>query len=289
MKISLFLFSLLYLFNCGNENEGIPVEVANDQIVYNEELILSGRNSRESVNFDLDGALDIPPPAYQEEITQKLVKNGGIDFNSADIKKDYDAIKASLEQFEAYIENESQNNSDYELRYNITLRVPSQNFDAFSDHIENIAGKVENKYSNIQDVTERYYDLQTRIKNKEILENRYLELLNRATVIKDVLEIERNLNEVRTDIERLTGQSNYLSKQVFLSSFRVNFYETLPYSFDANPRKGFFARILSSLNNGWQGFLSFLVGLTSLWPFVFLSIGAVYGLLKLKQKRKARA
>jgi hypothetical protein len=135
----------------------------------------------------------------------------------------------------------------------------------------------------------RYYDLTTRITNKKALESRYVELLKQASEIKDILDIERNLNQVRTEIEQLQGQFNYLSKQVNFSTINLSFYELLPYVYDGSQRKGFGARLLSSLNNGWQGFLSFLVGLTAIWPFILLTVVGIYMFRKLRKGWKKKS
>ena len=145
---------------------------------------------------------------------------------------------------------------------------------------------MDNRYSNIEDVTERYYDLKARINNKKVLEKRYLEILTQASEIKDILEIEKNLNDVRTEIENFQGQFNYLSKQVTLSTINLSFYEVLPYVYDSSNRKGFGARILGAVDKGWQNFLSFLVGLTSLWPFAILIPLGIYFFRKLKRAWK---
>ena len=99
-----------------------------------------------------------------------------------------------------------------------------------------------------------------------------------------MLEIEKNLNEVRTEIERYQGQFNYLSKQVAFSTINVSFYEVLPYVYDSSRRTGFGARILSAMDNGWQVFLTFLVALTTLWPFLIIGIGGIY-LLRIVRRR----
>ena len=78
-------------------------------------------------------------------------------------------------------------------------------------------------------------------------------------VAYEILEIEKNLSEVRTEIESLQGQFNYLSRQVNYSTINLSFYEVLPYVNDSSQRKGFGQRILSALDNGWQSFLLFLV------------------------------
>lgn len=233
-----------------------------------------------------------PPPSEEanrpEGVTKKVVKTGSIDFQSEHIEQDYKTILKLLPKFNAYIENENQSNSSQQINYTLTIRVPSNVYDTLYNSLSSIAFRLNNKYSNIEDVTERYYDLKTRIKNKKALEQRYLQLLDKATTIKDILEIERNINEIRTEIERFEGQFNYLSKQVNFSTIRLSFYEVLPYSYDSSQRKGFGARILSALDDGWQGFISFVVGLTTLWPFIFLIIGGVYLFRKLRGKRKKK-
>lgn len=217
-----------------------------------------------------------PTRATNEQFTRKVIKNGRIEFQSESIEEEYSRIKSLLPGLDAYIQRENQYKSTERIYYNLMLRVPAENYDSLMEVLSNLAYRLDNKSSNIDDVTDRYYDLKTRIKNKKALESRYLEILEQAKAIKDILEIERNLNEVRTEIERLQGQFNYLSKQVSLSTLDVSFYEVLPYVYDDTSRQGFGARILSAMNRGWQGFLSFTVGVISLWPFLIIIGGVIY-------------
>jgi hypothetical protein len=211
--------------------------------------------------------------AEAEVITKKDIKTGGMTFKSDDIDEDYSRITTLLPAFEAYVENENQTKTDQRVQYDLTIRVPSEKYDSLYNRLSSLAGRVEHKYTNLQDVTERYYDLQTRIKNKKELEQRYLDLLAKATAVKDTLEIERQLNEVRTEIENLQGQFNYLSNQVSLSTLQLSVYEVLPYSYDDNQRPGFGNRILSALSNGWQGMQLFVLGLITIWPlYVFITL-----------------
>lgn len=241
--------------------------------------------------MELSAAME-PAPSKEvspaKEITQKVVKTGGINFQSGNIEEDYKKIREALPRFKAYIENENQSRSTQRISYSLTIRVPANTYDTLYSSLTSLAFKLDNKYSNIEDVTERYYDLKTRIKNKQALEQRYIELLKKATAIKDILEIERNLNQVRTEIENLQGQFNYLSKQVNFSTINLAFYEVLPYVYDSSQRKGFGARILSALDDGWQGFLFFLVGLTTLWPFLIIIIGLIYLIRRLRRKWKKK-
>jgi hypothetical protein len=222
-----------------------------------------------------------------EVITKKNIKTGGMTFKSDNIDEDYTRINSLLPDFEAYVENENQTKTEQRVQYDLTIRVPSARYDSLYNRLTNLAGRVEHKYTNVQDVTERYYDLQTRIKNKKALEQRYLDLLSKATAVKDMLEIERQLNEVRTEIENLQGQFNYLSNQVSLSTLQLSFYEVLPYTYDDGQRPGFGNRILSALSNGWQGMQLFVLGLITIWPlYVFVAFGILVFFLARKWWRR---
>ena len=221
-------------------------------------------------------------------VVKKNIRTGGITFKSEDIDADYQKVIALLPSHDAYVENENQTKSDQRINYDLSIRVPAEAYDDLYNELSNLAGRVEHKYTNVQDVTERYYDLQTRIKNKTALEKRYVDLLSKATEVKDMLEIERQLNEVRTEIENLQGQFNYLSNQVSLSTLQLSFYEVLPYTYDDGQRPGFGNRILSALSNGWQGMQLFVLGLITIWPlYVFLAIGVfVFILIRKWWKRR---
>lgn len=222
-------------------------------------------------------------------ITKKNIKTGGITFKSDDIDEDYQAVIALLPKYEAYVENENQTKSEQRINYDLTIRVPSKQYDSLYNGLSNLAGRVDHKYTNLQDVTERYYDLQTRIKNKQVLEQRYLDLLAKASEVKDMLEIERQLNEVRTEIENLQGQFNYLSQQVSMSTLQLSFYEVLPYTFEDTQRPGFGNRILSALSNGWQGMQFFVLGLITIWPvYVLIAMGVLVFLLARRWWKKRR-
>lgn len=223
-----------------------------------------------------------------EEISQKIIKTGRITFQSENVDATYQSITNALAKSEAYIEHENQSKGYNRINYELTIRVPSHQYDTLFSTLASMAFRIDSKTSNIEDVTERYYDLKSRIKNKKVLEKRYIALLKKASSISDILEIEKNLNEIRTDIEKLEGQFNYLSKQISFSTINLSFYQELPYSYDSYKRKGFGIRIANALSNGWQGFLSFLVGFTTLWPFVVLLIGGIYGFRKIKAAKKRK-
>jgi hypothetical protein len=224
---------------------------------------------------------DVSAPSTLEK---KIRKSGNISFQSQDLDKDYAQIKDLLPRYKAYIENENQSNDQYRRNYQLSIRVEGAYFDSLLNAISALAWRIEYKTANIDDVTAQYYDLKTRIENKKALEQRYRELLTKANEIKDILEIEKNINEVRTDIEMMQGQFNYLSSQIQNSSLNVTFYEELPYAVNSGQKKGFGNRILNALSNGWNGMLTILVGFVTIWPFYLIGFG-IFVLIKFLRKK----
>ncbi|MDH5366795.1 MAG: DUF4349 domain-containing protein [Cyclobacteriaceae bacterium] len=243
--------------------------------------------SGDLMEAEYEEVMDVPAtmqtPLSDETISKKIIKSSGIDFQTENIEETYKIINNFLPKYNAYIENENQTKSDYSINYDLTIRVPSNVHDSLYNSISNSVFRLDSKYSNIEDVTERYYDLKTRIKNKKSLEQRYLTLLSKASNVKDIIEIEKNINEIRTIIEQLEGQFNYLSKQINFSTIQLSFYEILPYTYTT---QRFGTRVLNALNNGWEGFLSFIVGVTTLWPFIIIMIGGIYLFRKIKNRWK---
>lgn len=269
MKTLQILIFLAIVLSCENANR----EYYGDDMEVIEEIVMTEQ---------------APPPMEEpvSEVKQKLVKTGSLYFQSEDVETDYQKIRDMLPKFEAYIQNENQTRSSNQISYDLTVRVPSASYDTLYSALIGIVYRLENKYSNVSDVTDRFYDLKTRIRNKKALEDRYIKLLSKAKEIKDILEIERSINLVRTDIERMEGQFKLLSNQISQSTINLSFYEELPYVYDGTKRKGFGARILNSLDSGWQGLLSFIVGITMLWPFLLIITAGIIIFKKLRKTKK---
>tara|TARA_R110002050_G_C8788449_1_gene501857 strand:- start:17 stop:847 length:831 start_codon:yes stop_codon:yes gene_type:complete len=275
MKQLFLIIAILSLNGCNSPEGEMILEVADEETF--EELL--------SIPISEQPA---PPPSIisgTEQISKKTIKTGGINFQSQDIVEDYQTIRELLPRYDAYIEHENQSRTKERISYQLTIRVPSTVYDSLFVTFSTIGHRLEHKYSSIKDVTENYYDLSTRIKNDKLLEKRYLKILESATEIKDILEIENKLNQIRTDIENLQGQFNYLGKQVSLSTISLSFYEELPYVYDASQRGGFLAKIFSAINNGWQGFLNFVIGMIAFWPFLILLIVLGYFIKKFRSQK----
>jgi hypothetical protein len=73
-----------------------------------------------------------------------------------------------------------------------------------------------------EDVTDSYFDLEGRLRNKRLLEARYRDYLGEAATMDEILQVERSLSEVTNDIEWLEGTFRELGKRIELATLSVS-------------------------------------------------------------------
>jgi hypothetical protein len=93
----------------------------------------------------------------------------------------------------------------------VTIRVPADAYSSVMGQLRGIAKEVVSETSDASEVTEEYTDLEARLRNLQATEARYLELLSRATTIDEILTVQDRLNQVRLEIEQVTGRINVLN------------------------------------------------------------------------------
>ena len=112
-----------------------------------------------------------------------------------------------------------------------------------------------------------------------------MDILQKASKVSDILEIEQKIGEIREEIEAKEGELKYLSDQVDYSTININVHQEFEYTPTDKP--GFFGRLGSAFGNGWSGFLTFVVGLVYAWP-LWLIIGFTSFFLYRFIKRKIK-
>ena len=217
------------------------------------------------------------PPMSLE---RKLIKYGSVDFEVDDIDATKKSITEVTTDFGGYISSDNQNNYSGSPRYEQTVRIPSNKLDDFISKIEELARNVDSKNISTQDVTEEFIDVETRLKTKKALEERYLELLKQAKAVKDLVEVETQLANVRGEIESMEGRLKYLNNQVNLSTVTLTYYQPVSGNF------GFGHRFSQTFGNGWNNFLEFVIALFEAWPFVLIAGALVWLFIRWRRKRK---
>ena len=214
-----------------------------------------------------------------ETIERKIIKNGNIRFKTADVNKTKSLILRTVQELNGYISNDNVYDYSNQLEHQLTIRVPADKFDLLLQNISESVEKLDSKNIDVLDVTEEYIDTEARIKTKKEVQNKYVELLKQATKIDEVLNIEKEIGNLQTEIESVEGRMKYLKDKIAFSTLIVTYYQKTTSKF------GFASKFIDGLKNGWDVFLWFIIGLSHLWVFIFAIIVTIF-LVRLGRKKK---
>ena len=106
----------------------------------------------------------------------------------------------------------------------MTVRIPQENYETFLAGLSDICNVAAvNRY--VENLTERYYDNENRLKSYRIQEERLFAMLEKAESVTEMLEIESRLCDVQYQIEALTNTQRTIDNDVRYSTFNLTLTE----------------------------------------------------------------
>lgn len=158
-------------------------------------------------------------------IEKKVIKNGDISMHVNSIEKAIRKIKTiALSHGGDEVSSDFSKTGMHKNGF-IIIKVPVNQYDKAFEAIKRIAPLVTHESSHAQDVTAQFIDLESRIKNKKDHESRLRTFFARAEDVDELIQIERELARVRTEIEQMEGQLKHLTDQTQFSTIHVTLRE----------------------------------------------------------------
>lgn len=227
------------------------------------------------------------PQASSIPSERKLMRSASLEIEVGDLEKARRETQAIVEKAQGFIANTSSYEDNAgQKALAISIRVPAQKLDDSITAIKAI-GRVKEERVGAEDVTEQYIDLEARLANSKRLEQRLLALLeSKASRLKDLLDTERELARVRTDIETMEGRKRFLDNRISLSTINVTFTE--PRGFG----RGIFAPLAGSFQRALAAFTgslaTLIVVVSALVPWIILVIFAIWILARFVRIRRRK-
>lgn len=166
-----------------------------------------------------------------EAANRKIIRDANIALEVAapsQVQHEINALAESIGGFVVTSEAKRREGADQarqELEITLVIRVPSAQFLPTIEKIRSFGTRVLNEKVTGQDVTEEFIDLEARIKTQKALEAQFLEIMKQAGKVSDALEVQRQIAEVRTEIERLEGRKRFLESRSSLSTITISLQE----------------------------------------------------------------
>ena len=152
-----------------------------------------------------------------------IISTGSISVEVEVVQESIARVEAVAENFGGFVERLSSFGNDDRQSASITIRVPQAQFKATLDQIR-LLGDVQSENIGSDDVSEQFIDLEARLKSSQREEEALLSLLGRSLNVSDIITIERELARVRSTIEQLQGQLNFLERRVDLSTIFIELF-----------------------------------------------------------------
>jgi len=244
--------------------------------------MISCRNSEKvDEQYALMESVSYAPPAAVpvSQYKQVLIYDASLSLVIENIGAVNDSVKKILPAFEAQVSNENSSNYESNRELKMEIRVVEKNFYKLVSRLESLATKTVNHEIDIRDVTGEYIDIEARLKTKKELETRYYEILKQAKTVEDMLEIEKQLGEVRTDIESIESRKKYIDSRASYSTIHLTFSEEI------KSDNALVDEVVASIKSGWDSIIQFFLILLSLWPWLLVVSGLIMMVRRWWKKR----
>lgn len=216
---------------------------------------------------------DLSPAPEASQRRPQLIKNASLQLLLTDVDEAISAISDILRESQGdLIQLSDQANQSNEPRQVwIELRVPQGNLETVLEQLQAL-GTVEQQSITAEDVSTQLVDLQARVRNLRNSEEALLEIMDRSGSVADVLEVARELSNVRETIERTDAQLTNLQNQVAYSTITLtlvsNVQLTPPTSPIGETLGATWATAIASMRSLSVGMLQLVLWLLAFSPYI---------------------
>ncbi|NLB52471.1 MAG: DUF4349 domain-containing protein [Syntrophomonadaceae bacterium] len=278
--VFILLFSVQILSGCGSSNK------AADSAKYESQ---STTTAESEVAYDQDAGMG-NAAINSGNIERKIIQNVNMAINVGDVEAVMDKIISLTSQNNGYIVNSSMYKQEDTYRASLTIKIPQEKLNNTVNTISDF-GEITRNETYTEDVTEEYYDAQARLKVLEAKEVRLISLLDKAANIPDIVTIEKELGNVRGEIEVIKGRLQYLTNSTSYSTIDISLRQAMPGQLKAP--QGTAGKAWQGLINSLNGLIDFgsdlVVFLVTVLPWLIV-LALVYYLVRyIRNRRKNRS
>ncbi len=270
--------SLLFLSGCGATSK--------HEEQYGANVTSKSQSMKVGAKEDLQLKL---PTDINVSFDRKIIQNAELSLQVKDVPAAADKIIELNKSNGGYTVNSHIYRNEDRISANLSIKVPRQKLNSVIATVSEY-GEINDKVISTEDVTEEYYDSEARLKVLKAKEERLLNLMNKANNIADIISIENELGQTRSEIEVLTGRLKYLSNATDYSLVNINLTQAVAGAVKApQGTLGKAAQgLISSLNHMFNFASSLVVLLFILLPWILVITLLVVLFRYIYKKRKAR-
>jgi len=217
-----------------------------------------------------------------------IVRSGDLSIVTKDVRKSVEEVATYVASAGGFVVSSNIEGTADAPSARVEVRVPVEKFQQSIDSIKKAGIRVTEESINGEDVTEDYTDTQANIKNLQASEAQFQEIMKQAVKVSDVLEVQRQLERVRGEIDIAQGHAQYLEKSAKLSSITAYFAideGQLPVIDPINEWNP-----LTIIKSAFRAFVGFAqwIGAFIIWLIVFIPVWIIIAAIIIFIKKRAK-
>ena len=234
-----------------------------------------------------DGASDRLENSKMIYTARMEVETTAFDTAAADLRTLVEILGGYFEQAAVHNYGSGYRSGDY------TVRVPADQFQPFLDRVGTLC-HVTYQEQTSENVSEAYYDAESRLATQRTKLERLQNLLAQAENMEDIITIESAISDTELEIERLTGTLRQYDALVDYATVHLSLQEVYQLSNVEEPATSFASRMGAAFASGWRGFVGALESLAValaygwVWLLLLAAAGTAAGRILWKRRRRAR-
>ncbi|GAB6878509.1 hypothetical protein JCM17823_07830 [Halorubrum gandharaense] len=284
---------MLVLAGCTGADDGADVGDAGDDVDRSALDADADAETAEDEAYSFqDGSADGEHVAAVTAAERQLIRTGELETTVDDAAEADGTVRDIVDDHDGFVSDASRETHERRgeqfATAELVVRVPSDDFDAAMDDLEDI-GEVERSAVESEDVSDELTDLDARLENLRVERDRLRDLYEEANETEDVLAVQSELSATQEEIERLEAQQASLQERVALSTITVSLREEPPEPEPAETESwydtGVAAAFLASVSGVGTLARATVVGAAYVAPYV-IAVGTPLALVGVVARRR---
>ena len=193
-------------------------------------------------------------------------------------------VRSLLGKYHAYIFKEDNSAVNNSVQTTMIIKVPVNLFDSLIAELAIKDVKQLQKNISSEDITGEVVDTRARLETRKVTRGKYLEFLNKAAKIEDVLKIQQEINNIQEDIESAEALLVQLSGQARYSTINLTYFEPDSGNENYGMNPGFWGRTGKAIKNGATMLGEIFIAFITAWP-VWIIIILIILIVKRNRRR----
>ncbi len=220
---------------------------------------------------------------------RKVITDTSLSLKVDDVGSVLDQINKLAVNHQGFMVNQNISRPEEGASGYISVRVQSEKLDNFLAAVRNLGVKVVSENVSGRDITEQYTNIEERLRVLNTTKRKFEEMLGSAFTVSDMLEVQRELLNLQTQIDSLEGTRRYLAESAdysLVSVYLATDEMALPYApAESWSAKVVFRQAVRSLVLTGRGLAEL-----GIWAVVYSPIWlAVLGIVLVARKRKKQS